>query len=907
MNEAEAIAKLRELIAAEKNDQLMQMHVRKLCVHAPSAFMRIVMAVEGPASPSNFSDWKEVVVDTDTLDQPVTLSEIEAWLARDETSDALVSWLTTVMPRETAATPFAFEDYLELVRRKRFSSLPRVLFHEVSYGSSRYRRIAEAEGDALADALIASDPMNLPHWLGDALPAPALGRVLEERARRKHRVSFSDLRMYRRAYEHAPAAYTQLLCEAARAVKANDVHLIAMPSELPSEALEAVLEVLKGKEKLFGRAAAQAMAYSPRGAPTALAAFLGHAKRGKLAARLLAVSGEAGRRAAIDARDAQGKKKSKTAERVRELVAQLEKLPEGRAWLVAIANQPSGWSLDPSRWTIAEPPTGGEKPTHAPTSAEVLRRALEDDVHDAEDLEPPQWADLLQVVTIHGWKQDLEWAVDAAKSLGRLGWGNDPASVWRAIERYDTNQYVSIRHSSGDKAMGLFHLLIGAEAPLELLLHAFARSAEGQGNLTLGQSQRNFTNALRNWDVDERVELELIAQHLDMVRYHKISPAEIDRYPTLEEAADLGSSWSSAEPRLDFRFRTRVKGATKVAVRVREGIELGVDLETYRWWQKGLDGADGGQTSLLGEVDSVVLDVESVGSKMRFTVNGTAVASGPQGHLYTGLPAKGGPIVVETDGTIESVRVTDMLPQGEANDMAALLVFEDETAVRDLQDTAKTPAAHALAVETLLGENEAVVKASREALSALGDAAEPYLEALGMEASTDDAPTGFEVRSFDACVDAFAASNPKKKLKVIDDPQFGFAKAAAFGNPREPEWSSGVSEDTLYLWEGGEDHLANAADLLNSSIPAVKVWNKKGDGHWAGETGTYLIASASFWPDEYDDYGEYSEVIVAAWKVKEGVAVAAWKDDPKVLAEIMGVPWPSKRSWQSLGEVWIGE
>ena len=239
--------------------------------------------------------------------------------------------------------------------------------------------------------------------------------------------------------------------------------------------------------------------------------------------------------------------------------------------------------------------------------------------------------------------------------------------------------------------------------------------------------------------------------------------------------------------------------------------------------------------------------------------------------------------------------------------MAALLIAEEESAIRDLQDTAGPPAAHALAVESLLGENDAVVKAARDALSALGDAAKPYLEALGLEADADAAPEGFEPRSFAACVEAFAASNPDGKLKVIDDPQYGFAKAAAFGNPKNPEWSSGVAEDTLYLWTDDEGHLEKAEYLLNSSIPAICVWNKKGDGRWAGEAGQYLIASASFWPDEYDDYGEYSEVLVAAWKVTEGVAVAAWKGDPTALSAIMGVPWPSKRSWQSMGEVWIGE
>ena len=906
MNEAEAVATLRELIANDRKDQIMQAHVRKLGLYAPSAFMRMVMAVP-PAekAPQRFADWAEIDIDPDMLDQPVTLDEVSAWLDRTG-SAVLVPTFASFVHRVGPDKPFGFDAFVELVAEKQPDQLAQVVLSQISHGSPQYRRLVAKHADLLADAAIRSEHVSLVSWLGDALPAPALGRVLAEKAKRGKDVSFSDLRTYRRVYDEIPEVYTELVCAAAKKTTKSNVSMIGLPRDLRAESIEVVLDAVKGKQEHFQRIAAQAMAYSPAEAPKAIAPFLGNAKRGALAARLLAVGGPAGRRAAIDARDALGKKKSKTAERVRDLVSKIEKLPEGKPWLMAIANQPSGWSADPAQWTLHESPKREyDTPPHEPTSAETLRRALEDEVHDAEDLQPHQWADLLQVTTIYGWKNDLEWAVGRAKALGWLGWGDDPAQLWRAIEHYDYNQHVSLRHSSGDKAMGLFHLLIGAEASLSILLHAFARSAEGHGNLTLGQSQRNFTNALRQWDVDERVELELIAQHLDMIRHHRISSDEIDRYPTLEDAKSPGSSWTSTANHLDFRLRATATGAKKLALHIRDGIELGVDLTSNRWWQKGLGGADGGQTAILGSVDRVQVDVESVGSKMRFTVAGMAVASGPQGHLYTGLPLSAGTIRVETDGALEHVRLTEMLPMGEASDMASLLVFEDEAAIRDLQDTAGTPAAHALAVETLLGENEAVVNAARAALSALGAAAEPYLRALGVEKTTA-APTRFEVRSFDACVEAFAATQPKKKLKVTDDVKYGFSKAAAFGNPTEPKWSSGIAEDTLYLSDDAT-LLNDAKELLQASIPAVCVWNKKGDARWAGEVGEHLIATASFWPDEYDDYGEYAEVLVAAWKVKEGIAVAAWKGDTAQLATIIGAPWPSKRSWQSAGEVWLGE
>lgn len=897
---AEVVATLRERIATKQHNQLMQMHVRKLSVYAPSAFLRIVMAAPPSKPGERFNDWESIDLDPDTLDEPITLDDVEAWLQRKGTNESLVGWMTSVLHRDSDK-PFPFESYIECVRKHQPSAFNRALFHQVPTSSPRYRRLVEANADAVVDALLLSKHLNL-HYIGDALPTEALGRVITELAKRDQALSFSDLRMYRRAYESAPDAYVELLTRAIHKVNKDNVWSIGMPKDLPAEAIQAVLDQVKGKEAEFARVAGQSMIYSKQAA-TALAHFLGHAKRGKLVARLLAVGGKEGRRAAAAQRDAQAKKKTKTAERVRELVATIEKIPESRAWLAPIANQPSGWNLDATQWLLDEP-EGGDKPAHEPTSVDVLRQALEDDVHDAEDLEPHQWADLLQVVTIGGWKEDLEWAVARANELGWLGWGNDEAKLWQAVERYDLGQYVSIRHTHGDKPMGLMHLLIGAEAPLAIIRHAFACFAEGRGNLTMGYSQRNFSDALNQWDVDERIELGLITQHLDLVRHHRISPNELDRYDTLEEATDAGTSWTSAASHLGFRFRAMVRGGTKTTLRMREGIELGLDHETYRWWQKGLNGGDDGQTSLMGDVQVFQLDIESVGPKLRYAVNGTLVASGPQGHLYEGVPEHAGPVVVETDGAIESVRLTEMLPMGEANDLANLLWSEDEAAVRDLQDTKGEPAAHGLAIAALLSDNESLAAASREALSTLGEVAQPYLEALGLSAKKAEA-AGFQVRSFQACCDAFAASDPKKKLVVTDDVRY-LKMGASFGKPSDPGWSDGVAEDTIYLTDD-EGLLNDVQNLPQTSMPALCVWNKKGDGHWAGEVGKYLILTASFWPEEYDDYGEYFDLTLAAWKVEEGVALAAWKGDRKVLESVMGIPWPTKRSWQSAGEVWIGE
>lgn len=165
MKQAEVVAKLRELIATKRHDQLMQVHVRKLRVYAPSAFVRIVLATPACEPDQRFNDWASIDLDPDTLDQPVRLDDVEAWLQRDGTNESLVGWMTAALHRDSDQ-PFPFESYIECVRKHQPSAYNRALFHQVPTSSPRYRRLVEANADAVVDALASAEQASEPalHW-----------------------------------------------------------------------------------------------------------------------------------------------------------------------------------------------------------------------------------------------------------------------------------------------------------------------------------------------------------------------------------------------------------------------------------------------------------------------------------------------------------------------------------------------------------------------------------------------------------------------------------------------------------------------------------------------------------------------------------------------------------------------
>ncbi|HJK89567.1 MAG: hypothetical protein CMN31_26585, partial [Sandaracinus sp.] len=539
---------------------------------------------------------------------------------------------------------------------------------------------------------------------------------------------------------------------------------------------------------------------------------------------------------------------------------------------------------------------------------EDAERVLKDAKHDPADLKPHEWADLLQIVTIKGFAQDLGWAHERARVRGLLGWGAQEHRLAEALERFDFDGHYKIGWGQ-DGRLGLMHFLLGCEASEDVLLHAYALYGRRRGNLMAGCVPRNFDEPLKAFGHAKQTALLLLARHLEIRKYNVIGADEILRYPVLEEASGLEGSWTSAEPRRDVRIRVSVTGASKATITLRGGIRVTLDGSERRWSVEGLPGSASGPTSLLGDERVLQLDVEAVGPLLRLGFNGTIGGEMPQGYLFEGIGTEASPIEVQTDGTLQRARVTEMRSQRAATDLARLVGFEEEGAVRDVAEGGDAAAALALAAEVSLGDDEGVAAAAKAALQELGEVGAPWREALGLDAVEAEEKV-FPLRSFDACVAAFAAlkDGEPKQVEGVD----GYAKTVAWKSPGSPDWSDdGIAEDTLYLVEGdgwrGEG-VSDAKTLMGSSIPALTTWNSRGSGDWAGEPGTWMILTCDDLMQEQDEWGNWMSVTLAAWKVEEGVAVAAWKGKREDLAKVMGLPdgWPSRRSWTSI-PVWIGE
>jgi len=183
----------------------------------------------------------------------------------------------------------------------------------------------------------------------------------------------------------------------------------------------------------------------------------------------------------------------------------------------------------------------------------------------------------------------------------------------------------------------------------------------------------------------------------------------------------------------------------------------------------------------------------------------------------------------------------------------------------------------------------------------------------------------FVVRSFEACVADFASL---QKGKVKKEPKRAenvgeLDIAVAFKNPTDPKFtsnSSAIAEDTLYLsrGDGKLDLISNPELLFNDAsgldnpdeggMPALHLeWQTSGEGSWAGEQGSWIVLSGDNLYSEHDSDAPPMSMILAAWRVEEGVALAAWKGSGKTLAIVMGLSggWPSQ-GWESIN-VWLGE
>ena len=905
---SEAMNTVTEKIAEQKVSELMGARF-ELRHRARRAYVRLVLEVPTPLADGNEIRWDELALDPASVETEVDEEAIASWLG-PSTPRALVSRLSSILHPDLAE-PITADRYLTLVAQRALEHLPAALVHHLD-GSERARERVEGLAGPLVSALVAElQPETSSSKLLDTLPADALAPYLEALATSDAVLTSYKLRQLARGAPHAAEAVATLAARTAAKEPKRDVdHLWIDLGPLDADGIASILAAVKGKDAHFRRLAFLCAAAATPAAADALAGFLGDRKRGRTAARWLAMLGAEGRRAAAEAA-AGATKKSQGDQRVRELAAAVATLPDAPSILAAIGNQPSAWSLDVERFALDSSeltPAPGDPP-HPPIALADAERVMKDKEHEASDLAPHEWADLLAIVTIRGWRDDFAWAHERALATGMLGWGGDPARLVAAIARFDFDATILLGWRS-DGAIGLYHMLLGCGASRAVLLHALAVFARRRGPIVMGCATRNFEEPLKTWKVEEKDALAILVMHLQIARHNRIGADEILRYPVLEEASSAGTSWRSREPRRDFRLRVAVSGATRVVVRFRGEVEVAVDVPTRRWSQKGLGSNGGGATSLLGGERAVMLDVESVAGGVRLGVNGTHVEGAPRGHLFEGAPEVVAPIEVETDGRIERVRVTAMASQRAAGDLVRLVGYEEQKAVRDVADAADTTAALALAAEASLGDDEAVAKSAAEALAAMPALADPWRAALGME-HAEPAVAQFPLRSFEECVAVWKAR--RKKEPVRAEGTSGFAHLVAFGAPDSPEWTGdAIAEDTLYLVEGNGwqgEAVSGVEALMHTSLPAITTWNSRGSGAWAGEADTWmLLVSDDLMQEQDDDWGNFMSLTLAAWKVEEGVALAAWKGDREELGAIMGLPggWPARRAWTDI-DVWIGE
>jgi predicted DNA-binding WGR domain protein len=178
----------------------------------------------------------------------------------------------------------------------------------------------------------------------------------------------------------------------------------------------------------------------------------------------------------------------------------------------------------------------------------------------------------------------------------------------------------------------------------------------------------------------------------------------------------------------------------------------------------------------------------------------------------------------------------------------------------------------------------------------------------------------FVVRSFEACVADFAAL---QKGKVRKEPKRaenvgGFDIAVALKNPTAPKFTSrtsAIAEDTLYLSRGDAKldficDLEGAPQLLiDEEMPAKDLeWQTSGEGSWAGQEGSWIILSGDDLRSQHDDDTDESKSLrLAAWRVEEGVALAAWKGSDMNLAAVMGLSGGHpKKGWERIS-IWYGD
>lgn len=176
------------------------------------------------------------------------------------------------------------------------------------------------------------------------------------------------------------------------------------------------------------------------------------------------------------------------------------------------------------------------------------------------------------------------------------------------------------------------------------------------------------------------------------------------------------------------------------------------------------------------------------------------------------------------------------------------------------------------------------------------------------------------LRSFDDALAVMREKYPKLHDATLD---LGLALALKGYSPRALPLEAGAGDfgegsalhaNTIYLWAGDTDAqqkhvswgplaaLTDAKLLATTRLPAITTWKTRGAGFRAGEPGAWQLLWSTQLFERRDD-GPMS-LALAAWRVREGLALAVWDAGEKeLLRTLLGlVAFPPGEPV----EVWIG-
>lgn len=709
------------------------------------ALLRVVMAPTSKSAGASV-DWSKAKLKDLDLDAQVLPEDADAWLSGKPTAERIETFASLFnLHDESGRSDQPLDSRAFLTLAQRHGQLIPAL--EGLAGQDRNARVVERVREfeeALVDELLQHDPSERTTPLVELLSKAGLHRYLRGLADQGEGVpNLGQLGDLARGAAGAPEAYGTVMVRVVTATRQRDADRLFLDLRgLSQETIAQLLTKALNKDAVFQRVASFAALSMEPAAASALAGMLGDSRRGQESARWLALMGEVGQQAARQALDAAAGETKQAREHLRRYADALLILPVAAGVAHAMQATSSAWNLDLQRFRL-DPPGEAEtsaataRPQVEPLDEDTLLALLTDGPLEAGTMPAHRWADLLQVVVLEPRLRQPAQALARARQLQRLGNSQDKGAMQRAIDAFDFDAAfaeVSIRP-------GLFDLLLGAEAPFVILLHALATFAAQPGSRSADALQRHFWDPLERFPHPEAAELRLLVRHIALTNPDGLDPKEMQRWPLLEVAgaeALEGGPWKHPQPLTAYRLRVQIRGAEQVRVGIHEGVVLVVDVPAKRWSIEGMDHLEHheGPVFILG--DMVQVDVERFAQGVRIGVGGVVVGNTPPDHYFAGLPPGPGTVWVDAAGQhkpeLATLCLTRMDSQLGADAVHRLVGLGEVDLIPDVAAAESALAAHALAVLTVLGEDKAVAKRARTSLARMGPVAEPWRMALDISA-----------------------------------------------------------------------------------------------------------------------------------------------------------------------------